>query len=211
MPEGNFSRGERLSEERHGRNGRGRHIRRPLPILLTAGLSPGRSPSEDAARTRACPPRATPRGTPGSPRAGRSMPGPPARPVSSHSAVSSRASRTGHLGLERLLRRDLVGLERLGLEGRRRLLMLGGLAVRPRLGGLQLVRAGRSSGASGSSSASGSSGASSAEAGSGAGLRPRPKASSSWRLTSSSEAPCWRFSSRCSRMASSRLPMDGYH
>ena len=37
--------------------------------------------------------------------------------------------------------------------------------------------------------------------------RAGPSASASWRSTSSSGTPCWRFSSRCSRMASSRTPI----
>src|SRR4051794_6588146 len=36
---------------------------------------------------------------------------------------------------------------------------------------------------------------------------PGPKASCSWRATSSGSAPCWRLSSRCSRMASSSSPI----
>ena len=200
IPEGNFSRGERLSEERHGRNGRGRHH-----SPASSYLSPGRSPSEAAARTRACPPRATPRGSPGSPPAGRSRARLLGSPVSSQLLESRRARRArSSPAASDSSAGTSSGSNGSGSKPGGASVDVGRLAVRVRLGGLELVGAG----------------AVVRERARSAGRRPQPARA---RPSPAAEGllllaldlvvggPRWRFSSRCSRMASSRLPMDGYH
>ena len=201
LPEGNFSRGERLSEKRHGRNGKGRHIRRPFPNPKSKSFggrcsNQSRSCSGDLLeelrglleRVVRC------RGL--------------GSPVSSRSSVSSRASRTVISGSSSDSSAGTSsGSNGSGSKAGGGSVMLGGLAVRPRLGGLQLVgrervverervvRRVRSS----------------AEAG--LGRRPAPAAEGLLLLALDLVVggAALRFSSRCSRMASSRLPMDGYH
>ena len=166
LPEGNFSRGERLS-------GGAARTQRKGPALFAGPFLSSRSKSfggrcsNQSLSSSGEPSRNSGVSSSGS-ADGRAAA--QARSGSSHSSLVARVPH-GHLGLQRLLRRNLVGLERLGLE--RGGLRDGSAGWPFDCGSAASLAGASSSGGSGSSSASGSSGVSSAEP---ARRRPAPAA-----------------------------------